>query len=258
MKDDLLAFDKIDYTYPSRKRPALSDLTLRIPDDSITAVLGPNGAGKTTLLHLAMGWLRPGQGRVLLGGKTLPSYTRRQTGQWMSLVPQSEHIPFDYSVLNFVLFGRTPYLQPLAMPGEEDINIASKALARLGLADLAQRSIANLSGGERQMALVARALAQQPRLLLLDEPTAHLDIGNKGRLVKLLRKLSADGVTILFTTHEPDVAAAVADQVVLMRDGQVLKSGDFGDVFTSQDLSNCYQTPVEVVQIGEQRLVIWM
>lgn len=257
MNDAILSFREIDFSYPSQERDALSRLTLAIPERSITAILGPNGAGKTTLLHLALGWLRPRHGQILLAGKPLSAYTRREIGQWMGLVPQSEHIPFDYSVLNYILFGRTPYLQPLEMPDEEDVSVAWQALVRLGLEHLAGRSLPKLSGGERQKVLIARALAQQPRLLLLDEPTAHLDIGNKGRLIGLLRELAGEGVTILFTTHEPDVAASVADQIVLMRAGQILTTGGLADVFNSQRLSECYQTPVEVVEVGGHKVILW-
>ena len=257
MIENILAYQKINFAYPSQKKDALKSLSLEIAPGSITAVLGPNGAGKTTLLHLALGWLQPRLGRVFLNTQELGSYTRREIGQWMGLVPQNERVPFDYSVLNYVLFGRTPYLQPLEMPGKEDILIAQNALYKLGLEFMSQRSVSKLSGGERQMVMVARALTQQPRLLLLDEPTSHLDISNKSRLITLLRQLAAEGVTILFTTHEPDVASALAEQIVLMRQGEVLVSGSLEEVFTSQGLSDCYQTPVRVVNIEEHRVALW-
>jgi len=253
----ILVFKGINFSYPSQEQDALRNLTLEIPQGSIVAILGPNGAGKTTLLHLVLGWLKPRNGQVLLADQPMEAYTRREIGQWIGLVPQSEHIPFDYSVLNYVLFGRTPYLKPLEMPGEEDLHIAHQALARMELEHLAYRSVAKLSGGERQMVLIARALAQLPRLLLLDEPTSHLDLGNKGRLTSLLRQLSGDGVTIIFTTHEPDIAAAVADRIVLMRNGQILTAGELANVFNGQYLSECYQTPVEVVEVGSHRVVLW-
>jgi iron complex transport system ATP-binding protein len=257
VSDPILAFQGINFAYPSQEREALSRLSLDIPDGSIMAVLGPNGAGKTTLLHVAAGWLKPPQGRVLLAGKALAAYTRREISQWMSLVPQSERIPFEYSLLDYALFGRTPYLRPLDMPGETDRQVALLALAQVGLEGLAARSINSLSGGERQLAMLARALAQQPRLLLLDEPTAHLDLSNKGRLISLLRRLSAEGVTILLTTHEPEVAAMIATHLVLMRKGQVLQAGPLADVLTAPNLSACYGVPVEVLAFGGRRLVLW-
>ena len=257
MSKNILTYQKINFAYPTQKREALNNLSLEIASGSITAILGPNGAGKTTLLHLALGWLRPRMGQIFLNSQELGRFTRREIGQWMGLVPQNERVPFDYSVLNYVLFGRTPYLQPLEMPGEEDIHIAQNALKKLDLTSMSQRSVSKLSGGERQMVMVARALTQQPRLLLLDEPTSHLDISNKSRLITLLRQLASEGVTILFTTHEPDVASALAEQVVLMRQGEVLVSGSLDEVFTSQGLSDCYQTPVKVVTIEEHRVALW-
>ena len=178
-------------------------------------------------------------------------------GQWMGLVPQTEHIPFDYSLLEFVLLGRAPYLPPLAMPRAEDYKIALDALDQVGLSKLQGRSIHDLSGGERQLVLVARALAQQPRLLLLDEPTSHLDLSNKGRLVKLIQMLSNKGVTVLFTTHEPDVVSAMATHLVLMQKGQVLKTGTMNEVFNSQDLSKLYQMHVSVAEVEGRRLALW-
>jgi len=257
MSEMVLEFHSIIFSYPSGEREVLSDLNLGVPNGGIMTILGPNGAGKTTLLHIALGWLKPGSGQVHLDGRPLSTYSRREIGQWIGLVPQIEHIPFDYSVLDYILFGRTPYLRPLEMPSEKDFEIAQQALKRVGLVHLADHSVTNLSGGERQMVLIARALAQQPRILLLDEPTSHLDINNKGRMVKLLRQLSLEGVTILFSTHEPDVAAAIAKQAVLMRDGKILKAGMIADVITDQDLSNCYQTPVRVVEIEKRYVVLW-
>ena len=175
----------------------------------------------------------------------------------MGLVPQSEHVPFEYSLLEYVLLGRAPYLASLEMPGEKDVEAALQALREVGMGDAYDRSVLNLSGGERQLVLLARALAQQPRMLLLDEPTSHLDLGNKSRLVRILRDLRARGITILFTTHEPDVALALANRVVLMRDGKVLQSGALDEVITSEALSVTYGLPVRVVSAGEQRFVSW-
>ena len=223
----------------------------------MTAILGPNGAGKTTLLHLALGWLKPQSGYIRLEQRLLKDYSRRALGQWMGLVPQSEHISFEYSLLEFVLLGRAPYLSALAMPEKADYEIALDALRQVGLDALYQRSILSLSGGERQLVLIARALAQRPRLLLLDEPTSHLDLGNKGRLVHLLRDLQTRGVTILFTTHEPEVAAALATHLVLMQKGQVLKAGPLANVFTAADLTRLYQLPVSVVDLDGHKVTLW-
>ena len=253
----LLAFQAVSFTYPDSPRAALSDFSLEIPPGSVTAVLGSNGAGKTTLLHLALGWHEPQQGKILLNGVHLAAFSRREMGQWIGLVPQSEHIAFDFSLLDYVAMGRAPYLPPLAMPGEADLRIARQALNLVGLGALLNRSVLSLSGGERQLVLIARALAQQPRLLLLDEPTSHLDLSNKGRLAGVLCQLKEQGVTIILTTHEPDVAAVVATHLVLVKAGQVQRAGTVSAELTTQSLSDLYGRPVEVAQVGNRSVVLW-
>jgi iron complex transport system ATP-binding protein len=143
------------------------------------------------------------------------------------------------------------------MPGEEDVKIAAQKLADVGLAELQHRSMPSLSGGERQLVLVARALAQQPKLLFLDEPTSHLDLSNKLRLVQVLRQLQSQGVTIVFTTHEPDVASALATHMVLMREGQVLQTGPIAEVMTDASLSTLYNMPIHVKELEGKRIVVW-
>jgi iron complex transport system ATP-binding protein len=253
----LLLFDHITFGYQPNSKKVLHSLSLEIEPGTVTAILGPNGAGKTTLLHLALGWLTPQSGQVQLDGRSLGSYSRRKLGQWMALVPQSERIPFDYSILEYVLLGRAPYLAPLDIPGAQDCQISERVIEQVGLGCLNGRAVTTLSGGERQLALVARALAQQPRLLLLDEPTSHLDLANKARLIKLMQELAARGVTLLLTTHEPDAAAAIATHLVLMRDGQVYQTGPLSQVFTAEHLSATYNVPVSVAQVDGRRIALW-
>ena len=172
-------------------------------------------------------------------------------------MPQSEHTAFEYSLLEFVLLGRAPHLPPLAMPGSQDLAIAQRAIQQVGLSGFEGRSILSISGGEYQLVLLARALAQQPGTLLLDEPTSHLDLGNKLRLMQLLRHCSAQGVTVLFTTHEPEVAAAIATHLVLMQKGRVLKTGTLNEVFNSQNLTQLYQSPVTVLEMQGRKVALW-
>jgi iron complex transport system ATP-binding protein len=257
MNEGSLLFHDVRFVYPMAGRAVFQQLSLEIMPGTVTAILGPNGAGKTTLLHLALGWLKPQSGRVMLAGRALTSYSRGELGREIGLVPQSEHTAFEYSILEYVLLGRAPYLKPLEMPGPEDIRIALEAMARAGLAGWEGRSMARLSGGERQLVLVARALAQQPRILLLDEPTSHLDLANKSRLLALLRGPVGMGVTILLTTHEPEVAAGLATHLVLMQSGQVLRTGPLAETFTAECLSATYGVPIEVTQVGGREIVLW-
>jgi iron complex transport system ATP-binding protein len=204
-----------------------------------------------------LGWLTPLAGTTQLKGRNLREYSRREAGQIMSLVPQIENISFDYSILEYVLLGRTPYLNPLESPRREDIDIARHAIVLAGLGGMESRAVTSLSGGERQLVLLARALTQQPEMILLDEPTSHLDMANKSRLATILRELNQAGSTILLTTHEPEVASAVSTDVILMRAGQVVTSGSLDEIFTAENLTDTYGIPIRIVQVDGQRIALW-
>ncbi len=257
MNETIISLENISFSYDGDHRNALQQLSLNITDNSVTSILGPNGAGKSTLLHILLGWLRPDEGTILLKGRPLIEYSRREAGQMMALVPQIEHMPFDYSVLEYVLLGRTPYLNPLESPHEIDVNAALKALEISGLSHMESRTVTSLSGGERQLVLLARALTQQPHIILLDEPTSHLDLANKARLIKILSELHRAGSSIILTTHEPEVAATISTEIVLLRKGQILTSGRCESVFTAQYLTEAYGVPVRIVEIDGQRIALW-
>lgn len=230
--------------------PVLRGVSLDILPGTITAILGPNGAGKTTLLRVILGLLKPQRGTIRLAGKPQKDFSRREMSRLIGLVPQSEYIPFDFSVAEFVLLGRAPYLHPLEMPREQDRAIARDALKTIGLAHLQDRAAPSLSGGERQLAMVARALAQEPRLLLLDEPTSHLDLSNRDRVLNVLRALARGGHTIIFTTHDPNLVATIADCVILMRRGELLAAGALESTLTTENLSATYGIPVRVLRVN--------
>jgi iron complex transport system ATP-binding protein len=253
---NILSLSDLRFGYDKKSPTVLRGLSLDIPPGSITAILGPNGAGKTTLLRIILGLLMPQAGSIAIDGKPQSSYSRQQMSRLIGLVPQSEYIPFDFSVLEFVLLGRAPYLSPLEMPGEADRHIALEALRTIGLEYLQDRPAPALSGGERQLAMVARALAQKPRILLLDEPTSHLDLGNRDRILDVLRALANDGVTIVFTTHDPNLVAATADYVVLMRQGALLAAGALATTLTAEHLSATYGIPVQVIRWDGRLFVV--
>lgn len=261
----LLSFRSVTFGYQPQ-RPILQDVTFDLHPGRIAAILGPNGAGKTTLLSLTLGWLSAWTGEIHLTGNPLRALSTRERGRRMALVPQAEHTPFDYTVLEYVLMGRAPHLPPLDMPSAADAEIARSALEQVGLESLAQRPVPHLSGGERQLMLLARALAQlsapnltpdTSHLLLLDEPTAHLDLHNKARLIAILRRLRDTGVTILMTNHEPDVVLALADDVLLMETGIPPQFGALDEVFTAEALSRVYGIPIRLVQVNGHKQVIW-
>jgi iron complex transport system ATP-binding protein len=253
----LLRFDDVTFAYRPGAPPVLDRLAFCVEPGTATVVLGPNGTGKSTLLHLASGWLKPHTGQIVLDGRPVAAYRRRELGRILALVPQAERTPFDYTVADHVLLARAPHLPPLAMPTDADREIAWAATETVGLGPLRERSVATLSGGERQLALVARALAQQPRLLLMDEPTAHLDLAHKVRLIGIVRAQLAAGVTVVLTTHEPDVAAALATHVVLVRDGRVYRAGPRREVFTAEHLTATYGVDIHLADLDGRQVVLW-
>jgi iron complex transport system ATP-binding protein len=251
-----ISLSGVVFAHEGRRRVLFENLSLDIPAGRVTAILGPNGSGKTTLLHLILGILAPEAGAVLLAHRHRAQYSRRDLGRLIGLVSQNEYIPFNFTVLEYVLLGRAPHLRLLQTPGEADIRTARLVLQETGLAHLEDRSIQALSGGERQLVMVARALAQQPRILLLDEPTSHLDLSNKGRVLGMIAQQASHGVTVAFTTHEPDLAASSADFVVLMRGGRVLDAGPVASTLTSPALTETYGVPVQVLELNGRRIVV--
>lgn len=249
MSKGILSIQNLNFTYDIGMPSAVKEVSFEILPHTATAILGPNGAGKTTLLHLLLGIKHPLNGSILLNDTPLENYSRRSLSQWIGLVPQSENLAFEYSVLEYVLLGRAPYLGPLEQPGGEDVNVAFESLREAGIESLSARSVLALSGGEQQLVTLARALAQKPKILILDEPTSHLDLSNRNTTLRILDQLRKHGTTVIFTTHDPEAAALIADYLVLMRTGEVLDAGLMEDTFTSHKLSQTYGTPVEVVRV---------
>jgi iron complex transport system ATP-binding protein len=242
----------LSYAYPGRSAPVLREASLTIDRGEIAALLGPNGAGKTTLLDLCLGWKRPASGAVLLRGTPVDRMGRAERGRLLSLVPQRENVRFDFRVLDYVLLGRAPHLRPLQAPGRADRDIALRALATAGIADLADRPVTTLSGGEYQLTLIARSLAQEPSVLLLDEPGSHLDPRHRLSVMHTLRRLARLGIAVLLTSHDPQGAAAVADTIHLVRAGRIRFSGPPRTVLTEPRLRVVYGVPFRVRWSGRR------
>ncbi|KAF0108108.1 MAG: iron complex transport system ATP-binding protein [Anaerolineaceae bacterium] len=257
MTAPLLSFQNVTFGYRRDRQPFLQDVTFDLHPGRITAILGPNGAGKTTLLYLALGWLAAWTGGIRLDGLPLRQHSRLERGRWLALVPQNEHTPFDYTVLEYALMGRAPHMPPLGIPAAADYDAALQALDQVGLAALAEHPVPQLSGGEHQLMLLARAVAQRPRLLLLDEPTAHLDLRNKSRLIQMMKTLRTEGVTLLMTNHEPEVVLAVADDVLLMEPGRPPLFGPLEQALTAEALSRVYGLPIRLVDVDGHKQVLW-
>ncbi len=255
MRRDITVED-LSFRYAPAAPDVVQDINLQLPSGAVTAILGPNGSGKTTLLHLLLGLLTPQRGRILLAGEPHATYAHREVSHILGLAPQEEPPAFNLNVLETVLLGRAPYLTLLQRPGEGDYETAFRALETVGMAALWHRPVAALSGGERQLVILARALTQEPSILLLDEPTSHLDVSNARRILNLMSALRAQGLTVIFTTHDPNAAAVTADHVVLMRRGRVLHAGPSAEALTVEHLSATYDTPIDVLQDRQGRPLV--
>ena len=247
----MLHAEDLSFQYSTASRPVFSQVALEAEEGQICCILGPNGTGKSTLIKCLAGLLAPATGHITLQGRNLATLTEKKRAQVLAYVPQSHQGVFAFTVRDVVLMGRTPHLGLLAAPGKEDRRIASEALNQLGIEHLADKSYTAISGGERQLVLFARVLAQQPRLLLLDEPTSHLDLGNMVRMLALIRLLASHGITIIMTSHFPDHAFLLADQVIVMRAGQLLGAGKPGDILSDALLSQTYGTAVQLAQVPD-------
>ena len=226
---------------------ALHDVTVVVPRGSLTGLLGPNGCGKTTLLKLLSGVLRPQRGTLTLDGRDISTVSRRDVARRVAVVPQETHPAFDYTAMEMVLMGRHPHLGTFQLEGPADFAIAREALVATGTAHLADRPYMTLSGGEKQRVVIASALAQSPDILLLDEPTASLDLGYQLEIAALLARLNRErGVTMVLATHDLNLAASLCDALVLLRSGRVLAHGITRDVLTGPMIQQLYDVEADV------------
>jgi iron complex transport system ATP-binding protein len=218
--------------------------SVRLSAGRVCALLGPNGAGKTTLMRTLLGLIAPVAGEILIEGRPLAGLDERERARRMAWVPQQQAGGFDWPVRELVLMGRSAHGGLLAAPSAHDRAVVAAALERLGIAALADRPLSRLSGGERQLSLIARALAQQARLVMLDEPTASLDFGNQGRVMREVRRLADAGMAVLFSTHDPNLALRHADEAWLLQAGRVCEQGEAATVLDAHRLSGLYGVPV--------------
>jgi len=244
----MLAAHALAYGFPGRRIGA--DVTLDVPRGATLAVVGGNGAGKTTLLRTLLGLIPPLAGRVAIDGEPVERMTPAQRARRVAYVPQQHVPPFAFTVAEAVMMGRAARLGTFARPGAADHAAVDAALQRLGIAALANRAVTQISGGERQLALIARALAQEAPMLVLDEPTASLDFGNRARVLAELDRLRESGLSIVFSTHEPEHALAHADHALLLAGGRALASDAVARALTAENVTRLYGIPVDLVEVA--------
>jgi iron complex transport system ATP-binding protein len=242
----LLGADALAFGYPGRI--VGQGVSLGIKAGEVLALLGPNGGGKTTLLKTLIGLLKPQAGTVRLEDRPLADYPVAERARRIGYVPQAHAGAFAFSVRDVVLMGRTAHQGLFASPSAADRAIADSKLRELGISHLAGQPYTMISGGERQLVLIARALAQEPRVIVLDEPTASLDFGNQGKVLRQIAELRARGLAVLFTTHDPNHALRHADRVALLAGGSLLAEGAPAEILTAEQLATLYDTTIHTLK----------
>ena len=243
--EPILTLKNIGYHYG--KLWALKEIDLNLHAGEILGILGPNGSGKSTLLKIMDGLLPPKEGEILIRNKPFSVLNRSDLAKEVAMVAQENHFRFSFTALEVVLMGRYPHLNRLQFEGRKDLDTAYGALEATHAMDLAQRSIHELSGGERQRVLIARALAQEPKVILLDEPTSFLDLKYKREIFRLISALSRDkGLSVALVSHDMDLVAQYCHRIIMLKNGAVYEKGDPEKVVTALNIEDVYECPVLV------------
>jgi len=253
----LMSLDVENITFSYGERCVVDQCSFSLPRGQVVCLLGRNGSGKTTLLRLANRSLQPEKGRITIDGTDIHSFTRKRLARLIAFVPQSHNAVFGYTARDMTVMGRNPHMPMFARPSQQDYQLAEEAMRQVGIYELKDRCYMDMSGGERQLVFLARALAQQASYYLLDEPTAHLDFYNQHALMKTLRKIvEQQGCGALIALHDPNLAFYYADQVIMLRQGRIVNAGSVTDTMTSSNLSQLYNMQLKVVSLDGQNMVI--
>ena len=244
----MLAVESLAFGFPGRT--VGRGVSFALEAGEVMCVLGPNGGGKTTLFRTVLGLLPKHDGVIRLHDREIETLSRHEIARRIGYVPQGHIGYFAFTVREFVLMGRTAHLGLFSVPGRNDGEIAERSLESLGIAHLADQPVTEISSGERQLALVARALAQEPKLLVLDEPTAGLDFGNQVRVLQRIAALAASGISILFSSHDPDHAFLCAHRALLIAEGRVLELGTPRAAIRADTLQRMYGVSVKIIDLG--------
>ena len=245
--DKLLWADNVSFRYAPAAPLVVDGVSVRLNDGALVGILGPNGSGKTTLLRLLSGTRTPTSGRVLLDDRPVDTLSRREVAGQIAVVAQHTELSFEYTAVEIVLMGRHPHLGVFTVEGPHDLRVAHEAMAATGTAHLSDRLFHELSGGEQQRVVIAAALAQSARLLLLDEPSASLDLGYQLEVSALLQRLNRDHhVTMCLSTHDLNLAASICRELILIRDGRVLAAGPTREVLTPDHVRALFDVEADV------------
>lgn len=238
----IIRADSLNFAYSAKDKKILDNVSLTLEEGQVMSILGPNGAGKSTLLNLLATLLKPDSGSIYLCGKNAAEMKPREVASIISCVPQNHTPAFAYTVFNFVLMGRAPKIGMLEKPKAADFEIVERALEEVGIAELAEKPYTEISGGERQQATIARALVQEPRAILFDEPTAHLDYGNQLKTLRVIKTLKEKGYAVMITTHNPDHAIMLGGTTAILDRNGHLRIGDSDKIITEETLRTLYGT----------------
>ncbi len=254
----MISIENLHFTYDIQNAFGLYDINLEFKAGEIVALLGPNGSGKTTLLKCLYGALKPHAGVIYLNGKNLLEFKSSELARHVGGVPQS-HIPsFPFKSIDVVVMGRTPHTSIFSSPSERDYEKAREFFEELGIAELTERPYTHISGGERQLVFVARALMQEPKVLLLDEPTAHLDIKNRVKVLRAVKRIAGKGeITVVMSLHDPNEAMLFSNKILLLKNGKVQAYGPPREVISEEVLRNLYGEDFNIFTAGNRKIVVY-
>ncbi len=247
-----ITVSNLSFSYGERK--VLDNINVTAEEGQLLSIVGPNGVGKSTLFYCILGILNKYQGDIAIEGRNIKGLDIMEMAKLIAYVPQNHYPSFNFSVFDMVLMGTSVQVSSISTPGKAQIQLVYSALERLGILHLKNRSYTKISGGERQLALIARALVQQTRVLILDEPTANLDFGNQVRVLTQIKSLANEGYTIIQSTHNPDQTFMFSDHVLAMLNGQVLADGAPCNVFTEELIHKLYVVDVDVQSLYRDKV----
>ena len=234
------------------------DISFSIEKGDVLCILGPNGTGKTTLIKCLNGLQRINAGDITLDGHSIYSMTKLEKSRYIGYIPQGHQATFPFKSLDIVLMGRTPFIGALSSASKKDVQIAEDAMEQLGILYLADKPYTAISGGERQMVFIARVLAQGPKILILDEPTSHLDFGNQMRTLSVINALARQGMSVIMSSHFPDHAFISSNKAAIMKGKHMMSFGLPEEVVTEENMKNAYGIPVKIVEIGNRKACVPM